>query len=100
MAITKNIVNMMGGTIEIKTQKNKGTEFIIRLMFRIQSELETKIEEMEKELTEEKVNAVDIKHFISLIRKCKEPTEISDLMFAELIDKIDICRLLVGTNSF
>lgn len=27
-------------------------------------------------------------HFISLIRKCKEPTEISDLMFAELIDKI------------
>ena len=46
------------------------------------------IEEMEKELTEEKVNAVDIKHFISLIRKCKEPTEISDLMFAELIDKI------------
>ena len=43
---------------------------------------------MEKELTEEKVNAVDIKHFISLMRKCKEPTEISDLMFAELIDKI------------
>ena len=53
-----------------------------------QAELETKIEAMEKELTEEKVNAVDIKHFISLIRKCKEPTEISDLMFAELIDKI------------
>ena len=53
-----------------------------------QAELETKIEVMEKELAEEKVNAVDIKHFISLIRKCKEPTEISDLMFAELIDKI------------
>ena len=53
-----------------------------------QAELETKIEEMEKELAEEKVSAVDIKHFISLIRKCKEPTEISDLMFAELIDKI------------
>ena len=38
MAISKNIVNMMGGTIEVQTQKNKGTEFIIRLMFRIQSE--------------------------------------------------------------
>ena len=53
-----------------------------------QAELETKIEAMQQELTEEKANTVDIKHFISLIRKCKEPTEISDLMFAELIDKI------------
>ena len=53
-----------------------------------QAELETKIEEMKKSLAEEKVNTVDIKQFISLIRKCKEPTEISDLMFHELIDKI------------
>ena len=37
MAITKNIVNMMGGTIEIKTQQGKGTEFIVRLPMRIQS---------------------------------------------------------------
>lgn len=43
---------------------------------------------MEQELAEEKVNKVDVKHFISLIRKYKEPTEISDLMFHELIDKI------------
>lgn len=53
-----------------------------------QAELETKIEAMEQELAEEKVNKVDVKHFISLIRKYKEPTEISDLMFHELIDKI------------
>lgn len=53
-----------------------------------QSELETKIEAMEQGLAEEKVNKVDVKHFISLIRKYKEPTEISDLMFHELIDKI------------
>ena len=44
--------------------------------------------DIERVYTGKKVNAVDIKHFISLIRKCKEPTEISDLMFAELIDKI------------
>ena len=38
MAITKNIVNMMGGTIEVYTEQGKGTEFIVRLPFRIQSE--------------------------------------------------------------
>ncbi|WP_253729339.1 DUF4368 domain-containing protein [Treponema sp. OMZ 857] len=43
---------------------------------------------MKKSLVEEKVNTVDIKHFISLIRKYKNPTEVSDLMFTELIDKI------------
>ena len=37
MAITKNIVNMMGGTIEVHTEQGKGTEFIVRLPFRIQS---------------------------------------------------------------
>lgn len=53
-----------------------------------QASLETKIEEMHQALAEEKVNTVDIGHFISLIHKFKEPTEISDLMFHELIDKI------------
>ncbi len=38
MAITKNIVDMMSGTIEVQTEQGKGTEFIVRLPFRIQSE--------------------------------------------------------------
>ena len=38
MAITKNIVTMMGGTIEVQTEQGKGTEFIIRLPLRIQPE--------------------------------------------------------------
>ena len=38
MAITKNIVDMMGGTIEVQTEQGKGTEFIVRLALRIQSE--------------------------------------------------------------
>ena len=37
MAITKNIVDMMGGTIEVRTEQGKGTEFIVRLPFRIQA---------------------------------------------------------------
>ncbi len=53
-----------------------------------QAELEMKMEAMKKELSEEKDSTMDIQHFISLIRKYKNPTEVSDLMFAELIDKI------------
>ena len=37
MAITKNIVDMMGGNIEIQTEQGKGTEFIVRLPLRVQS---------------------------------------------------------------
>ena len=38
MAIAKNIIDIMGGTIEVYTEKNKGTEFVIRLPLRLQSE--------------------------------------------------------------
>ena len=38
MAITKNIVDMMGGTIEVQTEQDKGTEFIVRLALRLQPE--------------------------------------------------------------
>ena len=38
MAITKNIVDMMGGTIEVQTAQGKGTEFIVRLPLRVQAE--------------------------------------------------------------
>ena len=61
-----------------------------------QAELETKMETMKTELAEEKVSSVDIKHFISLIRKCKNPTEISDTMFNELVDKIVVYEVKRG----
>lgn len=35
MPITKNIVDAAGGTIKVNTKKGKGTEFIVRLPFRI-----------------------------------------------------------------
>ncbi|MCM1299226.1 MAG: response regulator [[Eubacterium] siraeum] len=38
MSITKNIVDMMKGTIEVQSEKDKGTEFIINLSFRLQEE--------------------------------------------------------------
>ena len=53
-----------------------------------QTELETKMNAIKSALAEEREKSGDIKQFIALIRKCKNPTEISDLMFYELIDKI------------
>lgn len=38
MAISKNIIDMMGGTIEVNSEPNKGTEFIITLCLKLQSQ--------------------------------------------------------------
>jgi signal transduction histidine kinase/CheY-like chemotaxis protein len=49
MAITKNIVDMMGGTIVCKSQENQGSEFTVTLDFRLQGQHKepAKIEELE-----------------------------------------------------
>lgn len=49
MSITKNIVDMMGGTIEVQTDQGKGTEFIIRVELRLKPEQRKngKIKELE-----------------------------------------------------
>lgn len=39
MAITKNIVNMMGGDIEIVSDEGKGTEFVVSLEFKLSDKL-------------------------------------------------------------
>ncbi len=38
MAITKNIVDAMGGTIRVSSEEGKGSEFIVTLKFRLQKE--------------------------------------------------------------
>ena len=38
MAITKNIVDMMGGTIKVQTAQGKGSEFIVRVPLQVQAE--------------------------------------------------------------
>ena len=57
MAITKNIVDMMGGTIEVQTAQGKGTEFTVCVPMRAQTEQRPveKITELEglKALVEE-----------------------------------------------
>lgn len=38
MAITKNIVDMMNGSIEVESEQGVGTEFVVSFTFRLQSE--------------------------------------------------------------
>ena len=38
MAITKNIVDLMNGTIEVKSEQGKGSEFIVTFPFRIHAD--------------------------------------------------------------
>ena len=57
MAITRNIVEMMGGTIKVQTEKNRGTEFIICLPLRVQNG--TRREEKIAELAGLKALVVD-----------------------------------------
>ncbi|MDE7238274.1 MAG: response regulator [Lachnospiraceae bacterium] len=44
MAITKNIVDMMNGTIEVKSEQGVGTEFTVSFMFRLHSEAKEALE--------------------------------------------------------
>jgi predicted nucleic acid-binding Zn ribbon protein len=53
-----------------------------------QGEIEDKIQELEKTVNAEQRKAPEIEKFIAIIRKYKNPTEITDTMFRELIDKI------------
>ncbi len=57
MAITRNIVEMMGGTIKVQTEKNRGTEFIICLPLRVR--IGTRREEKIAELAGLKALVVD-----------------------------------------
>ncbi len=55
-----------------------------------QGELETKITERQKEIKANKGNTIQTSKFIKVIKKYKEPTELTAEMVDELIDKIVI----------
>ena len=40
MAIAKNIIDMMGGTIAVQSERGKGTEYTITIQFRLQANLD------------------------------------------------------------
>ena len=64
MAITKNIVDMMGGTIEVQTAQGKGTEFTVCVPMRAQTEQRpvekiTELEGLKALVVDDDFNACD-----------------------------------------
>ena len=55
-----------------------------------QAELETRIEQLQKQMTETKTVAIDTKKFVEVIKKHTEPTAMTREMVCDLIDKIVI----------
>ena len=53
MSITKNLVELMGGTVTVQTEKDKGTEFLLRLQFPLASGDEVEKREKENETAEQ-----------------------------------------------
>ena len=106
MAISKNIIDMMGGTIEVHTEPGKGTEFIIRLELRLQSEHRTvetikELEGLKALVVDDDFNTCDSVTKMLLrvgmrsewtmsgkeaVLRAKQAIEINDVFYAYIID--------------
>ena len=53
-----------------------------------QADLEKRISSLNENMEARKNDAADIQRFVALIRKYKEPEELTDLMLQELVDKV------------
>ncbi len=49
MPITKNLIDLMGGTIQVISQPDKGTEFILQFTFKLQEQEPAEFEQMEQQ---------------------------------------------------
>ena len=106
MAISKNIIDMMGGTIEVHTEPGKGTECIIRLELRLQSEHRTvetikELEGLKALVVDDDFNTCDSVTKMLLrvgmrsewtmsgkeaVLRAKQAIEINDVFYAYIID--------------
>ena len=86
MAITKNIVDLMGGTIEVETAPGAGTEFILRVEF----ELAEKTAVEEEEPAVEQAAAVDFSaKKLLLVEDIEVNREIALMILEEVGFKVD-----------
>ena len=106
MAITKNIVDMMGGTIEVQTAQGKGTEFTVCVPMRAQTEQRpvekiTELEGLKALVVEDDFNTCDsvTKMLVKVgmraewtlsgkeaVLRARQSIEMSDVYHAYIID--------------
>lgn len=75
--------NLMSGLLPERQYKQLSAQYDSE-----QADLEARMDKLKAAVAEEKTKPLDIEHFISLIRKYKDPAEVTDMMFSELVDKI------------
>ncbi|MBQ6297596.1 MAG: amino acid permease [Selenomonadaceae bacterium] len=86
MSITKSIVELMGGTIEVQTELGKGTEFIVKVDFPIVDEPE----EVETEQTTDAAQEIDFSKIKLLLVEDNEVNrEIASLILTEFGFQLD-----------
>lgn len=79
MAITRNLVELMGGSIEVESEKGKGSSFEIMLDLRI-AEDRTMQQELKLKDDEENVNVLQGMHFL-----CAEDNSLNAEILTELL---------------
>ncbi len=85
MSITKSIVELMGGTIEVQTELGKGTEFIVKVDFPIVDEPEEV--EVEQTETAQEIDFSKIK--LLLVEDNEVNREIASLILTEFGFQLD-----------
>ena len=86
-AITKSIVDLMSGTIDVKTELGKGTEFIINLSFEI---VEGEVEKVSEENNSDAENQIDFsKMKLLLVEDNEVNREIASMILTEYGFKLD-----------
>ncbi len=100
MAITKNIVDAMGGTIQVETEKGKGTEFIVRFMFRLQAGQAEKSAEPENMILKNSVPVYSNGRRLLLVEDNELNREIAEELLAEngfIVESVEDGILAVDT---
>ena len=86
-AITKSIVDLMGGTIDVKTELGKGTEFIVKVSFEIVDEVEEEISAEKNSDAENKIDFTKMK--LLLVEDNEVNREIASMILTEYGFKLD-----------